>query len=71
MRGSELGANKLDLGDRNMTTLVKKVGNNILHSLADLKERLCNDGQFCDDVAMMALAVLTVWMMYVAMQPLM
>ena len=54
-----------------MTTLVKKVGHNILHSLADLKERLCNDGQFCDDVAMAALAVITIWMMYVAMQPLM
>lgn len=53
-----------------MTTLTK-VGHNILHLLADLKERICNDGQFCDDVAMGTLAVITCWMMYVAMQPLM
>ena len=70
MRGSELGANNLDSKETQMTTLTK-VGHNILHLLADFKEKICNDGQFCDDVAMGTLGVITCWMMYVAMQPLM
>lgn len=53
-----------------MTTLTK-VAHGINLYLIDLKDRLCNDGQFCDDIAMTALAGITVWMMVVAMQPIM
>lgn len=53
-----------------MTTLTK-VASSLFDSVIEFKNRLCTDGQFCDDMAMTALAGITVWMMVVAMQPLM
>lgn len=53
-----------------MTTLTK-VGHTVSNILSNLKDRACNDGRFCDDVAMTLLGFTTVWMMIVAMQPLM
>lgn len=52
-----------------MTTLTK-VASTISDSLYNLKEKVCNDGQFCDDVAMSLLACVTLWMMIEAMRPL-
>lgn len=52
-----------------MTTLTK-VASSLFDSVNTIKERICNDGQFCDDIAMAFLSAVTVWMMVVAMQPL-
>jgi hypothetical protein len=53
-----------------MTTLTK-VAHGINSQLIELKDRICNDGQFCDDIAMTALAGVTLWIMILAMQPIM
>jgi len=53
-----------------MTTLTK-VAHGINSQLNEIKDRICNDGRFCDDIAMMVLAGVTFWMMAVAMQPIM
>ena len=53
-----------------MTTLISKVGQTLSTHLNAFKDRFCNDGYFCDDLAMGLLSVLTVWMMYVAMLPI-
>ena len=52
-----------------MTTLTK-VAHSITDGLQNLKEKICNDGQFCDDVVMMALATATIWIMIESMRPL-
>ena len=52
-----------------MTTLTK-VASSLFDSVIDFKNRICTDGQFCDDVAMGILAFITGWIMVVAMQPL-
>ena len=51
-------------------TALTKVAYSITDALHNLKERICNDGQFCDDVAMAVLATVTIWMMIEAMRPL-
>ena len=53
-----------------MTTLTK-VGYTMSSILVNLKERICNDGRFCDDVGMALMGITTVWMMVVALQPIM
>lgn len=53
-----------------MTTLTK-VAHSISETWMEFKDRVCNDGQFCDDIAMSLLSLTTAWMMWVAMQPIM
>ena len=53
-----------------MTTLTK-VGHSIIHQSEVFRDKICNDGHFCDDVAMMLLAGVTMWMMFEAMKPIM
>lgn len=52
-----------------MTTLTK-VASSLSDTVSSIKDRFCNDGQFCDDVGMGLLTALTMWMMVVAMQPI-
>jgi hypothetical protein len=53
-----------------MTTLTK-VAHSITDTWKEFKDRVCNDGHFCDDIAMGLLSLTTAWMMWVAMQPIM
>jgi hypothetical protein len=53
-----------------MTTLTK-VAHSITDTWKEIKDRFCNDGAFCDDVAMGLLSLTVGWMMWVAMQPIM
>ena len=52
-----------------MTTLVKEVASNVSEYYTNFKDRICNDGHFCDDLAMTLLATVTIWMMIEAMRP--
>ena len=52
-----------------MTTLTK-VAHTITDTLVSIKNRVCDDGQFCENVALSFLSITTVWMMFVAMQPI-
>ena len=52
-----------------MTTLTK-VGSKLSDAFDSLKDKVCNDGTFCDDVLMAMLGIVTVWMMVEAMKPL-
>jgi len=52
-----------------MTTLTK-VAYSITDGLHNLKERICNDGHFCESVVMALLSTVTIWVMIEAMRPL-
>jgi len=52
-----------------MTTFTK-VASSVSSIYETIKEKICNDGRFCDDVAMTGLACVVAWMMIEAMRPI-
>lgn len=52
-------------------TILSKMANNIQSSLYNFKESICNDGRFCEQFLEGLFGATVVWIMYVALLPIM